>query len=83
MSNTFGNHTYTKTEKENAKLRMGGGSWSINLDKIDISKINTIVYETEMHKYTIDVNKAIDVGFIRYLGGEKKLIVPIEYWEKQ
>lgn len=83
MSYIIGDDTYLKHEKEKAKLRMGGGSWSINLDKLDISKIKTIIYETEAHKYTIDTNKAIDVGFIRYLGGEKKLIVPIEYWEKQ
>lgn len=74
--------TLYKKEKEKSKLRIGGGSWSINLDIVDIIKVKQIVYETEKHKYTIDANKALDVGFVRHLGGEKKLIVPIEYWEK-
>lgn len=70
-----------KNEKENSKLKIGGGSWSINLDKIDLSDINEIEYITEKFRYTISTENAIGLGFIRILGGEKKLIVPIKYWE--
>jgi hypothetical protein len=70
-----------KNEKEKAKLRMGGGSWSINLDKVSLKEVDTIEYNTELHTYTISTKDAIDKGFIRFLGGEKKLVIPIEFWE--
>jgi hypothetical protein len=74
--------TLLKKEKENSKLRMGGGSWSINLDKQDLIKIKTIIYQTEKHTYTISTKDAMDHGFIRILGGEKKLVVGEKYWTK-
>ena len=73
--------TLYKKEKESAKLRMGGGSWSINIDKQDLAKIKTIIYQTEKHKYTISTKDAMEHGFVRILGGEKKLVVGLKYWE--
>ncbi len=70
-----------KNEKESSKLRIGGGSWSINLDKVSLSGVSTIEYNTEKHTYTISTRDAISKGFIRFLGGEKKLVVPIKFWE--
>lgn len=69
----------TKKEKEKDKLRMGGGSWSINLDEIN-KEPSSIKYITELTTYTISYADARLRGFIRVLGGEKKLIVPIKYW---
>lgn len=76
-------NTLLKKEKESAKLRMGGGSWSINIDLQDLSKIKSIIYQTEKHKYTISTSDAMEHGFMRILGGEKKLVVPIKHWDVQ
>lgn len=71
---------YSKKEKESQRLRIGGGSWSINLDELYGKTIETVEYITEKKTYTIEFDKAMDKGFVRYLGGEKKLVVPIKYW---
>ena len=33
----------TKYEKESSKLRMGGGSWTINLDKVSLDFLTKVV----------------------------------------
>ena len=77
---------YIKNEDENQKLRMGGGSWSINLDEID-DLVKEIVYITKKAKYRIDRETAIAKGFIRNMSTkgiiESKLIVPIRHWNKE
>lgn len=71
---------YYKYEKETGKLRMGGGSWTINLDTVDIPNIDKIVYITSYARYEIDLITAMNKGFQHKFKGENKLIVPIKLW---
>jgi hypothetical protein len=74
---------YVKKEFEKHKLRMGGKeklSWTINLDEINNKDVKQIVYFTEKTIYRISYDKAHQKGFIKKLGGENKLVVPIKYW---
>ena len=75
--------TLIKHEKETGKLRMNGGSWTVNLDKFPIVAYNNIVYITEKYKYEIETTWALKNGFIKNFRGENKLIVPIKYWSKK
>lgn len=77
------NGIYYKQEKEKDRLRMAGGSWSINYDDVDFDKVTTIVFCTEKAHYVISANKALLTGFERTLGGERKLVVPVKCWELQ
>ena len=76
----------TKKEKESSKLRLCGGSWSINLSEIkELTSINKVKvelirYVTASHTYEILYEEALAKGFIRTFQGETKLIVPIKYW---
>lgn len=72
---------YTKSEDENQKLRMGGGSWSINLEELPAAA-TVIEYITPSGKYSVSRQTAFEHGFIRVLGGERKLIVPLQWWDK-
>lgn len=72
---------YTKSEDEKQKLRMGGGSWSINLDELP-AEATVIEYVTAIDRYTITKEDALRYGFMRMLGGEKKLVVPLSRWQK-
>lgn len=71
---------YYKHEKEADKLRMGGGAWSINLDELKGKDIQDIIFITETTQYKISMKDAHQFGFIRILGGETKLVVPINKW---
>lgn len=73
---------WLKYEKEQDKLRIGGGSWSINLDELP-DEAETIVYVTEDYGYRISVMGAKLRGFVRVLGGEQKLVVPLKFWERK
>lgn len=77
------NKIYYKQEKEKDRLRMAGGSWSINYDDVDFSKVETIVFCTEKAHYLISADKALLTGFDRVLGGERKLVVPVKCWTLQ
>ena len=57
--------TLIKHEKETGKLRMNGGSWTVNLDKFPIVAYNNIVYITEKYKYEIETTWALKNGFIK------------------
>ena len=72
----------TKYEKESSKLRMGGGSWTINLDKVSLDSLTDIVYITKRWRYSIEVSHAFQYGWIKMLGGENKLVIPLKYWNK-
>lgn len=76
------NNKMIKTEKESSKLRIGGGSWTINLDKVNLDDVNEIEYITHKSSYTISKQDAVSNGFYRTFNGEKKLIVPIKYWKE-
>lgn len=83
MQGTINNRVYHKYEKESSKLRfIVGGSWTINLDIVNLSEIDIIVYETKKNIYRISKQKANKVGISNMLGGELKLIIPIAFWEK-
>jgi hypothetical protein len=75
--------TYVKWENEKEKLRIGGGSWSINLADCNLSdpNIQSIRFETDKAIYRIGKAKAVGFGFKRNFQGEAKLVVPIKYWE--
>lgn len=73
--------TLVKKEKEKDQLRMGGGSWSINLDELP-ETVLMIAYHTEDYQYLISRGDAFAHGFERTLGGERKLIVPLKHWRK-
>lgn len=75
------NNIYYKQEKEKDRLRMGGGSWSINYDDVDFDTVEKIVLCAEKNHYIISTTKALLMGFDRTLGGERKLVVPIKYWD--
>ena len=72
-------NVYAKTESEKDKLRIGGGSWSINLDTLP-KGTQHIKYDTEEATYELSMQDALIKGFTRVLGGENKLIVPLKYW---
>jgi hypothetical protein len=80
MRGVLKNGIYTKKEDENQKLRMGGGAWSINLEEIP-KGTQIIEYITPKDRYLIGYDEAMEKGFIRMLGGEKKLIVPLKLWQ--
>tara|TARA_R100000329_G_C7578529_1_gene204975 strand:+ start:484 stop:741 length:258 start_codon:yes stop_codon:yes gene_type:complete len=82
MRSYIADGTYYKYEKEIGKLRLSGGAWSINVDKIELESINKIVYITEGFRYEIQRDQAINNGYFRKFGGENKLIVPLNKWEK-
>ena len=69
-----------KKEKESGKLKMSGGSWTINMDKFDLDIVDEIHYITEQYAYTIKTNDAKWNGFVKEFQGETKLIVAIKHW---
>ena len=71
---------YYKYEKETGRLRIGGGSWTINLNDIDLRVIEEIIYITAHAKYSISLDQAMEKGFQRKFKGEDKLVVPIKNW---
>ena len=73
----------TKYERESGKLRLSGGSWSINVDNFALDKLSKIVYITERYRYEIQKDDALSGGFFRKFRGENKLVVPISKWEKR
>jgi hypothetical protein len=75
-------HILNKYEKESSKLRMSGGSWTINVDKFPLAKYHSVCYITRRYTYNISSDDALSNGFYKNLGGEKKLVVPIKYWDK-
>lgn len=72
---------YSKHEDEQQQLRIGGNSWTINLDELPDDAV-LIEYITNSSRYVINRDVAFDKGFVRTLGGEKKLVVPIKYWQQ-
>ena len=77
------NGVYTKREDEKQKLRIAGGSWTINLAEIAGEDIKLFVYKTPKFIYEIESETAYKRGFIRRFKDEAKLIVPIKYWTKE
>jgi len=71
---------YYKKEDEKNKLRMGNGSWSINLDDLEGTGWQGACFDTHLGRYAIDRETAWEKGWILELGGEKKLIVPCKLW---
>lgn len=71
--------TWIKHELKKDILRMGGGSWTINFDELPIGA-EKVEYWVGSDVYTIDLAHAHDHGFIKVMGGERKLIVPLKWW---
>tara|TARA_R100000789_G_C2984153_1_gene144317 strand:+ start:95 stop:358 length:264 start_codon:yes stop_codon:yes gene_type:complete len=72
--------TYLKREHERTKLKLAGGSWSLNMDELT-DNVEDIVFTTSKGKYKITYKKAKEKGFYRVFQGETKLIVPQKEWE--
>lgn len=81
------NGVYRKLEDEKNKLRMSGGSWTLNVDELKKLKqiqkqgIDSFELTTKTKIYTIDKELAKVKGFRKILGGEDKLVVPIKHWD--
>ena len=73
--------TYVKREKETSLLRLAGGSWTIKLDELEGKDIEKIRFMTDAVIYDITLEEAFAFGFERWLGGEKKLVVPVKHWK--
>lgn len=71
--------SYYKYENEKGKLRMFGGSWSINLAFVS-ADVKQFIFETDKAVYVIDKDTAFKSGIRRVLGGEEKLVIPIRLW---
>lgn len=80
MKGVIHNGNYTKHEDEKDILRIGGGSWTINMEWV-AEGVQSITYITPTNKYHILMKDAVAHGFIRVFKGEKKLVVPIKNWE--
>jgi uracil-DNA glycosylase len=75
------NLKYTKYEEEKNIMRKNN-SWSINYEIL--RQVDFIVYITNDYRYIIDQGSAIKHGtFLHYKGSgfERKLYVPLEFWE--
>ena len=72
-------NVFFKVEQEHNRLRMGGGSWTINLDILP-EGIEKVSYITDQAQYTIDMAWAKEKGFERTFQDERKLVVPIKNW---
>lgn len=73
---------YVKREKEASRLRLGGGSWTINLARVEGFDVAWVNYLTEVAVYRIAWKDANFHGFERELGGEPKLVVPVKFWKR-
>lgn len=82
MHGIFRNGIYTKKEDEKQILRMGGGSWTINLDDLP-ADVQVVEYITPVTTYCIRLEDAKKFGWIRLFAGERKLVVPLKYWQKE
>ena len=83
MRGTIENGVYFKYEDEKDKLRLYGGSWTINLDEIKDKIFEIIVFKTKEDEYTISYKKAFDIGIKKNFRGENKLVVPVKYWNRK
>lgn len=81
MRGIFQDGIYTKHEDDKQKLFMGGGSWSINLKDLPTT-VQLIEYMTPTTSYVITREEAFRHGFIKSLGGEDKLVVPLKFWQQ-
>jgi hypothetical protein len=82
MREYIDNHTLVKHEKESSKLRLSGGAWTINLDRVNLEDFADIRYHTEKNVYYIPKSIATYYGYVREFRGERKLVVPLKYWDK-
>lgn len=78
----FQNGIYLKVEREKTKLRMSGGSWTINRNDCDLTDptLKVIRYVTELATYEITKEDALLYGFPMTFQGESKWVVPVKRW---
>lgn len=81
MRGTLTGKIYTKNEDDNQQLHLGGESWTINLQELP-GEAEIIEYITPTSRYVISRQDALKYGFIRNLGGEDKLVVPLKRWQE-
>lgn len=82
MRGIFQNGIFLKVERERTKLRMNGGSWTLNLADCPLTDpaLKVIRYTTEIANYEITKDDALLHGFNMVFNGEEKRVVPIKYW---
>lgn len=56
-------------------------AWSINY--VVFEQVDNIIYETTKYSYTIPRQRAIEFGEVLKFNGEKKIYIPIKYWDKR
>ena len=74
---------YYKHEEE-TQIHRKTKSWSIN--RYILSKVDGVIYETDIIRYSISAKKARNVGMTFDWDAptiDKKVFVPIQYWDKQ
>ena len=71
--------TYFKNEYEKTKLRIAGGSWTLNMAELNDDVVD-IVFTTQRGIYRIKYDKAKENGFYRKFQDEIKLVVPEKHW---
>lgn len=70
-----------KRESNDSILRMAGGAWFINFERVDMETIDEFIYTTEDFQYKITREEALQHGFEMMLGGERKWVVSLKYWD--
>lgn len=83
MKGTIKDRVLIKYEDEKEKLRMGGGSWTINITDFPIPSWDSVRYITRVDTYEIDGAVALSRGWRRVFGGEEKLVVPVKWWKRK
>ena len=76
------NSVYHKHEDEKQKLKMGGGSWTINLNEVKPYEVKKFIYHTKKYDYEIDSDNAVSRGWRLVFKDEPKLVVPEKHWKK-
>ena len=71
---------YEKFEYDRNQLRFCPG-WTLNLDELDGQEYNAVRLVTETKVYSISKIESDCYGFLRVMKGEKKWIIPMQYWK--
>lgn len=79
MHGVIKDDNYVKFEDEKEMLRIADGSWTIKIKELT-KDVRYIIYITDKARYGISRAKAEQNGFVRRLGNEEKLVVPLKFW---
>lgn len=77
--------TAYKHEKESGRLKFvkPDGAWTINKEDVAAFEgVDIFEIRTELATYSCPADVALSKGFLKTLGGEVKLIVPMKNWRR-